>query len=115
MHELALSQTIVDSVLKACPGGEASVRVVAVQVGALSAVNADSLEFCLGLVLQELGLTAARAEVTWVPARIRCACGQCYETDDMMEGCPKCGGYRRDVLAGKDVTVQYVEVDDEED
>ena len=114
MHELALSQTIVDSVLEACPGGAASVRAIAVRVGTLSAVNADSLEFCLGLVLQERGLAAARAEVTWVPARIRCACGQSYETDDMLEGCPKCGGYRREVLDGKDVTVQYVEVEDEE-
>ena len=115
MHELALSQSIVDAVLAACPGREADVRVVALRVGALSAVNADSLEFCLGITLEQRGMPGARAAVTWVPARVRCACGREYETDDMLAGCPGCGGYRREVLDGKDVTVEYVEVADEED
>ena len=114
MHELALSESIVASVLNACGVEAGRVRRIAVRVGALSSANVDSLEFCLRMVLDHRGLRDAEAAITRVPARIRCECGRCYTTEDMFEGCPDCGGYRREVLEGTDVTVEYVEVEDEE-
>ena len=114
MHELTLAESIVSSILRT-PGVEANrVRAVAVEVGALAAVNVDSLEFCLRAVLDERGMPQAQAQITSAPAVLRCKCGERFETPDAFAPCPSCGGFEREIQAGTDVTVLHVEVDDEE-
>jgi len=113
MHELALSESIVRTVLDACGTGPERVRKIALEVGALSAVNVSSLEFCMQIVCEQSGMGCAEVEIAEVPARVECACGRTYEPQDMFTPCPDCGGYDRTVVAGNDLTVQYVEVDDE--
>ncbi len=114
MHELSLSEGIVRTAL-AASGRERRVTAIAVQVGALSAVNLSSLEFCMRLVLDENGLEHAEVRLTPVPAVVECECGLRYEAKDMFSPCPECGSFFRDVIEGKDVTIEYVEVEDGQD
>ena len=115
MHELALSEQIVNAALNACGGDGRRIREIAVDVGALSAVSMSSLEFCLQVMLEQHGMEGTKARLTLVPARVRCDCGNTYEADDMFSPCPVCGGFMREIVDGKDVTIQYVEVDDEQE
>jgi len=115
MHELALSEQIVRTALRASGARKDSITAIAVQVGALSAVSVSALEFCLRAVLDQHGLKDAEAQIAWVPARVRCECGHCYETEDMFAPCPRCGDYAREVIDGRDVIIQHVEVEDGED
>lgn len=114
MHELALSDRIVRIVLDASGVPRSRITAVAVRVGALSAVSLSALEFCLRTMLDESGMAHTEARVTWVPARVRCACGRIYETEDVFSPCPDCGGFTQEVVAGGDVVVQHVEVEDDE-
>ncbi len=114
MHELVLSENIVRTALSASGAAKARITAIAVRVGALSAVNVSSLEFCMRIALEQRGMKHNEPRITWVPARLECACGLSYETDEIWAPCPGCGGYERDVLDGKDVTIEYVEVEDEE-
>jgi hydrogenase nickel incorporation protein HypA/HybF len=120
MHELALSESIVRTVLDACGTGPASVRKksvrkIGLEVGLLSAVNVSSLEFCMQAMLEQSGMEQVEVEIKEVPARVECACGGTYEATDMFTPCPECGGFARRVVGGTDVTIQYVEVEDEQD
>ncbi|MHC5035527.1 MAG: hydrogenase maturation nickel metallochaperone HypA/HybF [Planctomycetota bacterium] len=115
MHELTLSESIVRTAVAASGARNDRITAIAVRVGALSAVNLSSLEFCLRMVLDQHGMQRAETRVTWVPARLRCQCGACYETEQLFSPCPECGGFEREVVEGKDVTIEYVEVEDEED
>ncbi len=113
MHEFALSESIVRTVLDACGNAPERVRKIGLEVGALAAVNVSSLEFCMQVVCEQSGMGDATVEIVEVPARVECACGAAYEPEDMFTPCPDCGGFSRTVVAGNDLTVQYVEVDDE--
>jgi hydrogenase nickel incorporation protein HypA/HybF len=115
VHELALSESIVRTALTASEADRRRVTAIGVRVGALSAVNVSSLEFCLRAVLERQGMGRAEARIEQVAARLRCACGFAYRAAQMFSPCPRCGGYEREVLEGKDVTVEYVEVEDEGD
>jgi hydrogenase nickel incorporation protein HypA/HybF len=115
MHELALSESVVRTVLDAVAGASQRVRKIGLEVGALSAVNVSSLEFCMQVVLEQNGMARTQVEIVEVPARVECACGRTYEPADMFSPCPECDGFDRQVVAGNDLTVEYVEVDDEQD
>lgn len=115
MHELALSESIVRTVLDACGTGPEKVRKIGLEVGVLSAVNVSSLEFCMQAMLEQSGMAQAQVEIKEVRARVECACGRTYEPADMFSPCPECGGFVRRVVAGMDLTIQYVEVEDEQD
>ncbi len=112
MHELSLSQEIVRAALQATDIPRGGISAIGIEVGALSGVNMTSMEFCMRVVLDNEGMEHVQAKIAWVPAKLRCACGSIYKTDDMFAGCPACGGFQREVLSGKDVSIQYVETDD---
>ena len=115
MHELALSEQIVQTALRACGERSAGMTAIAVQVGALSSVSPPALEFCLRTVLDSHGLQQTQARISYVPARVRCRCGHEYQTEDMFAPCPQCGDYQREILEGRDIIIQHVEVEDGED
>ena len=46
---------------------------------------------------------------------MRCACGREYQAEDILDPCPACGGYQREVTAGMELTVTSVDIAEEED
>ncbi len=113
MHELALAEQIVDVALNASQGEPGQVTALGVRVGALSGVNVETLRFCLRAACDDRGLTGAELRLEPAPARVRCECGAQYEVEDVFEGCPDCGGFVREIVAGMDVSLEYVEVENE--
>ena len=74
MHELAISQSVVDAVLART--GDARVTVVRLDVGRLSGVVPDALRFCFDLVADGTPLAGAELRIAEPPGRARCAtCG----------------------------------------
>ncbi len=114
MHELALCQDIVRTALDAVEVRSSAVVSIALEVGALSSVNMEALEFCMRIVLDQEGLPHTRVEMTPVPARARCGCGAEYEPEDVFGPCPECEGFDREFIGGTDLTIRHVEVADEQ-
>ncbi len=115
MHELALSQDIVKTVLRATDVPEERITGVVVDVGELSSVNVASLEFCLKLAFEERGMEGTAVQIDTTPAEARCrCCGAAYQPATMFAPCPECGGFEREIVRGMDVTIRYVEVEDEQ-
>jgi hydrogenase nickel incorporation protein HypA/HybF len=108
MHELSISQGIVESVCEAVPDGQ--VLAVKVEIGVLSGVVADAVRFCFDACTQGTRLEGARLEVIDVPGRGRCdTCGSELDMQELITQCP-CGNPFLEVLRGRELRTRSVEV-----
>ena len=108
MHELAIAESVVDTVTQRLPG--ATVTCVHLEIGALSGVVPDSIRFCFDLATEGTPLAGAALEITEPPARCRCrACGAEFQPDSPVVLCP-CGSPDVAVLSGEQLTIVSVEV-----
>ena len=112
MHELALSQAILDTALRHADGRKVS--AIGLRVGHLRQVVPDSLEFYLELVSRETVCDGARLELEAVPARLRCRpCEVEWELDRPPFRCPSCAGSDVDVVAGNELEVEWITIEEE--
>lgn len=108
MHELAITQSVVDAVVDKM--GEARISRVLVEVGVLSGVVPDAMRFCFELVTNGTTLEGAALEITEPIGRARCRrCAAEFETQDLIMFC-ECGSADIDVLAGQELRIKAVEV-----
>jgi hydrogenase nickel incorporation protein HypA/HybF len=109
MHELALTQSIVDIVARHA-GGRA-VRRVTLAVGKLACVMPDAIRFCFDIVATGTALEGARLEIIEVEAWARCrACGEDFARETLWTACP-CGARDFEPRAGQELLVKDYEVD----
>jgi len=108
MHELSITQGIVESVSEAIPVGK--VLAVTVEIGKLSGVVADSVRFCFDLCAQGTPLEGARLEIVDVAGRGRCGCCEHeMEIAELTAPCP-CGNPFLEILRGQELRIRSVEV-----
>lgn len=108
MHELAITQSVVDAVSEHAAGAQvASVRL---RVGKLSGVVPDAMRFCFELITDGTGLQGAQLVIDEPPGAGHCrSCGCDLTLADLILLCP-CGSADVDVIAGRELTVQSIEV-----
>ncbi|HWG64123.1 MAG TPA: hydrogenase maturation nickel metallochaperone HypA [Streptosporangiaceae bacterium] len=108
MHELAITQSVVESVSERLP--DAKVTCVHLEIGAMSGVVADSVRFCFDMVTDGTNLAGARLDIDEPAARCRCReCGTEFEPDPRIVLCA-CGSPDAQVLSGGDLKITSVEV-----
>lgn len=108
MHELAITQGVVDAVTART--GEAPVATVRLRVGRLSGVIPDAVRFCFDLVTEATPLAGARLEIEEPDGHARCrSCGDEFALPDLILLCP-CGSADVEVTAGRELAVASVEV-----
>ena len=108
MHELAITQGVVDAVTERT--GQAKVAAVTVRVGRLSGVIPDAMRFCFDLVTEQTPLAGARLLIEEPEGRARCrGCGDDFVLPDLILLCP-CGSADVEVTAGRELAVASVEV-----
>ncbi len=108
MHELAVTESLVDAVSDRLPGQ----RVISVklEIGALSGVVADSVRFCFDLVTEGTSLEGAKLEISEAPAVCHCRiCDSDFEPEGPIVICP-CGSAEVTVLAGQHLKITSVQV-----
>ena len=106
MHELAITQSVVDVVTERT--GSAPVARVRVRVGRLAGVVPDAMRFCFELVTAGTPLEGAVLEFEQPEGRARCrACGEEFGLPDLVLLC-RCGSADVEVLAGRELGVASV-------
>jgi hydrogenase nickel incorporation protein HypA/HybF len=107
MHELAITEGVVEAVTERLP--DASITCVRLEIGALSGVVADSVRFCFDLVTEGTNLEGARLEIIETAGRCRCrACGGEFEPDGPILVC-SCGSADITVLSGQEFKIASVQ------
>jgi hydrogenase nickel incorporation protein HypA/HybF len=108
VHELAITEGLVDAVSQRLPGQR--VTCVRLEIGALSGVVADSVRFCFDLVTEGTNLEGAALEIAQPPAACHCRiCGEDFAPDGPIVMCP-CGSAEVTILAGRDLRITSVQV-----
>jgi hydrogenase nickel incorporation protein HypA/HybF len=106
MHELAITQSVVDAVTERT--GTARVVAVRVRVGRLAGVVPDAMSFCFDLVTSGTPLDGAVLEFDQPEGRGRCrTCGTEFVLADLVLLCA-CGSADVEVLAGRELAVASV-------
>ncbi len=107
MHELALSQSIVNLVLERARAERVRmVTRVVVAVGAAAGVDAEALRFCWDVVVEETAARGAELVIDEVPLRVRCrSCRQEFAAGAALAPCPACGRSGVELVRGRELRV----------
>ncbi len=113
MHEMALCESIVQILeTEAKRQSFARVRSVRVEVGALSHVEPQALEFCFDAVSRGTLAEGARFEILTTEGQAWCLdCEQSVAIAMRYDPCPGCGGHRLQVTGGEELKIKDLEVD----
>jgi hydrogenase nickel incorporation protein HypA/HybF len=108
MHELALMERVLAALRREVD--PARVRCVRLQIGELAGVLPETIRFCFALCTRGTTLSGARLEIDEVRGRGRCRrCGAEVHMETFVDPC-RCGSGEVEVLDGRELRVQTVEV-----
>lgn len=108
MHELAITQGVVDTVTART--GDARVVSVRLEIGRLSGVLPDAVRFCFDVVSGGTTMEGASLEIAEPPGRARClSCEAVFETSDLILLCA-CDSANVEVVGGNELRIMTVEV-----
>jgi hydrogenase nickel incorporation protein HypA/HybF len=108
MHELAITQSVVDLVAERTAGRQ--VGLVRVEVGALSGVVPDSMQFCYELLTNGTPLEGSSLVIERTTGMAHCrSCGRDFTLDDLILLC-SCGSADVHLVAGRELRVLSVEL-----
>jgi hydrogenase nickel incorporation protein HypA/HybF len=110
MHELSITQSLVEICLQNAEGRR--VTEVVVEIGALSGVVPDAVEFCFAACVQGTLLEGAALTIERIPGQGSCAgCSGAFPVHACFDPCPHCGGYGVAITAGEELRVKELEVE----
>jgi hydrogenase nickel incorporation protein HypA/HybF len=112
MHELAITRSMLDLVLEhAEKAGAEEVGRINLVIGEMTGVVEQSVRFYLGFLGK--GTPAEKAELNCriIPIKARCLeCHQEFEPKDYDWTCPNCESNNIDIIGGKELFVESIEV-----
>ena len=113
MHEMTVTQGIMDIVLKTARDNNASkVKAVNLTVGTLAQVVPDCVAFYFEILTKDTVAEGAALNIETVQARARCSgCGHEFEADDMLLKCPQCGDVLGKLISGRELAVTSIDID----
>jgi hydrogenase nickel incorporation protein HypA/HybF len=111
MHELSIAEAMVEIALRHASGRR--VYRIELKVGHLRQVVPSALEFAVELLSAGTPLEGAELSIEDVPARGRCrACGAETTMTIFPLQCDGCGGLDVELLAGEELLVDALELDE---
>ncbi len=113
MHELSIAMSIVQlAVDYAGKGNATQVKEMEIEVGDLSGVVIDALDFAMEEAVRDTICEDARWEIVRLHARARCkTCGYVFETKSLFDPCPACGEFGLELLSGEELRLKSIVVD----
>jgi hydrogenase nickel incorporation protein HypA/HybF len=109
MHEMAITQSVVEAVCTQAAGRR--VLAVNLEVGTLTAVIPDAMQFCFDLATEGTVAAGAQLNIDMPQGRAHCkACDQDFELPDPILLCTNCGSANVRVISGQQLKILSMEV-----
>jgi hydrogenase nickel incorporation protein HypA/HybF len=113
MHELSVATAVLNTALKHAE--DRRVSVVSVRVGAMRQVVPDSLRFYFEIVARDTACEDAELQLIEIATKLRCDdCERGWSPQIPAFRCPGCGSADVRTLAGEELEVDYIEVEERE-
>ncbi|MBU1626367.1 hydrogenase maturation nickel metallochaperone HypA [bacterium] len=114
MHEVSIAQNIINQVesILADNKGNKKVKKVFIRVGKLSCVIPNNLSFIFNILTAETPMSDAKLEIEIV--QVLCKCQRCESSFEIKENgfvCPHCNSYDIEVISGRELLIDKVEVE----
>jgi hydrogenase nickel incorporation protein HypA/HybF len=113
MHEFGLMQSVLESVeASAREAGAERVCEIRLVIGEMREVVPEAMEFAFEALAPDTVGDGARLVISSVKPRSRCSvCGHEFEHDRFHWMCPACDSLATELLAGKELFIDAIEVD----
>lgn len=114
MHELAITQSMFDIVMQYANRDQAKkVTKINLVIGEMTGVVSDSVQFYLDFLSKGTVAEGAAVSFVNVPAKAKClACANTFEVKEFQWQCPQCDGISLEIITGKELFVESIEVTD---
>lgn len=113
MHELAITQSMLDLVLEQAERAEAkSVGKINLVIGEMTGVVGQCVQFYFDFLSR--GTPAEKAALSFkvIPTTARCrSCGKDFKLGEFDWTCPHCQGNNIEIVGGKELFVESIEVE----
>lgn len=114
MHELGIASSVLDAIraeLAQRPGSRAA--VVGLRIGELAGVDPESLRFGFDALVKDSDLDPLRLEVEFIVREQECLdCAARFAVDRYTLQCPTCGSLRGKCIAGDELDIAYIELEE---
>ncbi|MFC1563574.1 hydrogenase maturation nickel metallochaperone HypA [candidate division KSB1 bacterium] len=113
MHELTIAAEIFDYVLEFVNNAKISkVISISLEIGALVAVDEESLKFSFETISQRSSLHGAELVININKIRSKCrVCGKVFIVKNWTNRCPSCKGIDNEIIAGNNIYIKNLEID----
>jgi len=111
MHEMAVAQGIIELCTEYASG--CRVKSLEVEIGELSTVVPEAIEFCFEACSRGTLLEGSQLNIHRIPGRGECR-DCCMETPltELFGACQSCGSCRVVIISGEEMRVREIEVED---
>lgn len=113
MHEMAIAEGILDIVVDYAARNQAQqVLRISLLLGEMAGVEEESLQFCFAALTKGTIAEQAELKVRRVPLMGHCSeCGKEMHIEHYNFLCPECGSGHLEIISGRELQVEYLEVD----
>lgn len=110
MHEMSITEGIIEICQKYA--NNKKVIVVDVEIGMLSSIVPEAVEFCFEACTAGTSLEGTKLNILIIKGLGRCLECHCEtEVETLYEPCSKCGSYQIQIVAGEEMRVREIEVE----
>lgn len=114
MHELSVTQSVLDIVLRHAMQSHAR-RVLGINlvIGELTGFVDDSIQFYFDFMSKDTAAQGAKLNFERIPVQVRCnTCGHKYiPPDSRLWACPECEALGGEIISGREFSVASIEIE----
>jgi len=113
MHELSITQSMVDLVLDEARKAEAArVKKISLVIGEMSGIVDDCVQFYFELISKDTIASEATLSFKKVPVEAHCRnCGEVFTPEEFDWSCPRCHNTSIEIKTGNELYVESIEVE----
>jgi len=111
MHELGITENIVAMVAEHAKNS--NVKRLTLEIGQLSAIMPDAIQFCFDICSRGTVLEGATLEIIRIPGLGKCRqCGAEVPLNEPFGLCQSCGTAKLDIIKGQELKIKEMEVEE---